>query len=282
MAVKITADRTCDPSKELIDKYGVLITPPYITRGMDQQRDGVGIKQSDVFEYFEKTGQLAKTAAVSQGDYMDVFEPILKEGNEIVHIDISASMSVCNRNANAAAEELGGVYVVDSKNLSTGSGLLVLMACELAQAGKSAKEIADTLNEARERVDASFVINTLEYLRKGGRCSALAALGANMLKLKPCIEVKDGAMGVGKKYRGNMSKVIPQYVAERLADISDIDTRRIFVTHTCGTDRQLVDAAIEAVKAAGDFDEIIETEAGCTIASHCGPNTLGVLFFHKQ
>ena len=180
-----------------------------------------------------------------------------------------------------AAEDFDDVYIIDAQNLSTGSGLLVLAAAEMAQSGMAAADIVAKLEELKPCVDASFVIDSLEYLHKGGRCSALAMLGANLLKLKPCIEVKNGSMGVGKKYRGAYGRVLLEYVDERLQNVDDIDTSRVFVTHA-GCDEDIVNAVVEHVKSKGIFDEVLLTRAGCTVSSHCGANTLGVLFIRKS
>ena len=179
-----------------------------------------------------------------------------------------------------AAEEFENVYVIDSKNLSTGGGLLVIAAAEMAKSGMAAEQIVKEIDALVPCVDASFVIDSLDYLHKGGRCSALSVLGANLLKLKPCIEVKNGSMGVGKKYRGVYGSVLKQYVDERLQNTEDIDTSRVFVTHA-GCDAQIVDDIVNQVKATGLFDEVFITRAGCTVSSHCGANTLGVLFVRK-
>ena len=179
-----------------------------------------------------------------------------------------------------AAEEFENVYVIDCANLSTGSGLLVINAAEMAMKGIEAKEIVEKIEKMKPCVDASFVIGSLEYLHKGGRCSALAMLGANLLKLKPCIEVKNGAMGVSKKYRGRYADVLKTYVSERLGDGSDIDNSRVFVTHA-GCDEEVVKQVVEQVKESGIFKEVFLTRAGCTVSSHCGANTLGVLFIRK-
>ncbi len=197
----------------------------------------------------------------------------------VIHIDISAEFSACFQNATMAAG-IPNVYAVDSRNLSTGSGHVVIEAAKMARSGMDAKEIVKKLEELTARVEASFVIDKLDYLKKGGRCSSLAALGANLLNLKPCIEVKDGAMHVGKKYKGSFEKSLKKYVRERLEGRTDIDTERIFVTHS-GCEPEVVRSVREAVGEYMAFDEIIVTRAGCTISSHCGPNTLGILFIRK-
>lgn len=278
--VKITCDSTCDLSRELIAKYGITVVPLYVNMGEDQYRDGETVNLPQLFNFVSTTGELPKTAAASVEDYLKTFRPFVEAGYEVVHINISMSMSACHQNACLAAHELGGIYPIDSKNLSTASGLLVLLAAELAEKGMSGKEIAAVLHEKRDKLEASFVVDTLDYLRKGGRCSAVAALGANLLRLKPCIEVKDGAMGVGKKYRGKIDACLVQYVRERLEGRTDIDLSRIFITHTLA-DPETVASVRKTVMDSQPFEEILETVAGCTIASHCGKGTLGILFFRK-
>lgn len=280
--VRITTDSPCDMSPELVKKYDVAVMPFHVTLGDDTYSDdGVQITQKKLFEYTATTGQLAKTSAVSIGEYLDFFGEFLADGSEIVHIGFSSGLSVSQSNARLAAEELEGVHIVDSKNLSSGMALLVIKACEMRDAGRSAKEITDEIESLADCVDASFVIDTLDNLHKGGRCSAVAKLGANLLKLKPCIEVHGGKMGVHKKFRGNIANVIPEYIKSRLVNLDDIDTSRVFVTHTCAEKPETVKAAMELVKSITDFDEVLEGAAGCTIATHCGPDTLGVLFIRK-
>lgn len=276
----ISSDSTCDLSKELIDRYNIRILPLGVTLGDNIYRDGVDVTPDDIYAHVAKTGQLPKTSAVNMAENADFFAELTKDGSAVIHFTISASMSATYNNARVAAEDFEDVYVVDSKNLSTGSGLLVLAAAEMAQQGMEAREIAQKVSAMADCVDASFVVDNLEYLVKGGRCSAVAAFGANLLQLKPCICVKDGAMGVGKKYRGKFERVLLSYVAERLANSDDIVLDRVFVTHA-GCDPQIVESVVEAVKNTLPFQEVLVTRAGCTVSSHCGANTLGVLFIRK-
>ncbi len=279
--IVITTDSTADLSPELYAAYGVRVIPLYSTLDDQQYRDGVDITPDEIYAFVEKNKRLPKTAAVSMPDYTDFFSEILaKEDAEIIHFNISASMSVTHNNARMAAEELDGVHVIDSQNLSTGTGLLVLKACDLVKQGLSAAQIVEQIEALRPYVDASFVVDTLEFLHKGGRCTAVAALGANLLKLKPCIEVKAGAMGVAKKYRGRMADVLLEYAAARLSNIGDVQFDRVFVTHS-GCDQQIIDAVVEKVKSLAPFKEVLVTRAGCTVSTHCGPGTLGVLFIRK-
>lgn len=277
----ISSDSTTDLSAELKERYNVKILPLGVNLGDKTYFDGVDVNPDDIYEYHRKTGQLPKTAAANMGDCIDFFTELTAGGNTVIHFSLSAEMSSTYNNSRMAAEEVGNVYVIDTRNLSTGGGLLVIAAAEMVKKGMEAEEIVKEIEKLVPKVDASFVIDNLEYLHKGGRCSAVAMLGANLLKLKPCIEVKNGSMGVGKKYRGKFGDVLKTYVAERIGDGSDIDLDRVFVTHA-GCDMEIVNAVVEDVKNAADFKEVFVTRAGCTISSHCGADTLGVLFIRKN
>ena len=279
--IVISSDSTSDLSPALRERYNIQIIPLGVTLGDKTYFDGVDITPDDIYEHHKKTGELPKTTAANVGDCIDFFKPFVDEGKTVIHFTISGEMSSTYNNACLAASELSNVYVIDSRNLSTGGGLLVVAAAEMASNGMQAEEIIKKISELVPCVDASFVIDSLEYLHKGGRCSAVAMLGANLLKLKPCIEVKNGKMDVGKKYRGKYSEVLKQYVTERIGDASDIDLDRVFVTHA-GCDMEMVNQIVEQVKQAAPFKEVFLTRAGCTISSHCGANTLGVLFIRKS
>lgn len=279
--VIISSDSTSDLSVQLREHYNIKILPLGVTLGDKTYKDGVDVNPDDIYAYHTKTGELPKTTAANVGESADFFSELVKDGNAVIHFTISSTMSSTYRNACIAAEEFENVYVIDSANLSTGSGLLVINAAEMAAKGMEAKEIVAEIEKLKSCVDASFVIDSLEYLHKGGRCSALAMLGANLLKLKPCIEVKNGSMGVGKKYRGKYADVLLSYVEERIGDGSDIDLDRVFVTHA-GCDEEIVKSVVEKVKELAPFKEVFITRAGCTVSSHCGANTLGVLFVRKN
>ncbi len=281
MATAITADSTCDISPVLYKRYDVTMVSLYITLGDETYRDGVEIAPKDLFQYVERTGELPKTAAPSPEDYRAAFERLTGEGKGVVHISISSEMSASYSNACRAAKEFEDVYVIDSRSLSSGSGLLVIKAAELAACGLPAKEVASRIEALVHQVEASFVVDTLTYLHKGGRCSSVAALGANLLHLKPCIEVRDGRMQVSKKYRGTLKRCLNDYIRDRLEDRADIDPSRAFITHTV-QDAVLVEHARKAVLDAFPFAEVLITDAGGTISSHCGPGTLGVLFLRKE
>lgn len=281
MSIKITSDSTSDLSPALLEQYDITVLPLYVTMGEQTCRDGVDARPEDLFAYVERTGSLPTTAAVNVADYHDCFAQFSPRHEAVIHITISSDFSSCYQNACVAAEGFSNVYVVDSRNLSTGHGLVVLEAALAAQRGEQPEAIVAHLNEVASQVEASFVVDKLDYLVKGGRCSSAAALWANLLKLKPCIEVVDGRMKVGKKYRGNYDKVLLQYVRERLDGRDDLALDRIFVTHTpCRP--ETVEAVKAEIQTYAPFSEIIETTAGCTISSHCGPNTLGILFLRSR
>ena len=280
MNIKILSDSTCDLSPELLEKHNITLSRLTVVKGGEQFTDGIDIHPADIFAHVAAGGDLCSTAAYSIGQYQDLFTQYAKDYDAIIQINISSDFSACYQNATIAAAEFDNVYVVDSRNLSTGQGLVVLEACRLAETCNDPAEIAEKLNDFASRVEASFVLDRLEYMVKGGRCSSAAALGANLLNLKPCIEVKNGKMSVVKKYRGNYAKCLTSYVKDRLADRDDICQDQIFITHTPVDDASLA-AAKEAVDAYGHFNTIYETEAGCTVSCHCGPGTLGVLFVRK-
>ena len=264
MNIKISADSTCDLSPALREQYGIDIVP------------------EEIYEYVRKTGQLCHTAAVNVSDYITFFQTQLETHDAVIHFTISSDMSGCYQNACIAAQNFPGkVFPVDSRNLSTGIGHLVLDAADMAAEGKmTAQEIVDVLNEKKAKLDVSFVLDTLEFLKAGGRCSAVAAFGANLLGLKPSIEVKDGAMGVGKKYRGNINKCYVQYIKDRLSGHDDIDTKRIFITDSCLPEEVRAELE-EVVRSCQPFENVYHTQAGTTISQHCGPGCMGILYYHK-
>ena len=280
MGIKITSDSTCDLSKELIEKYDISIIPLTIIKNDEAFADGVTITPADIFAHVADGGDLCSTTAKNIGEYTDYFEKYASEYDGIIHINIGAGFSSCYQNACLAAEDYENVRVIDSQNLSTGQGLVVLKACELAQTFNDLDQIKEELDAFTPRVEASFLLDQLKYMVKGGRCSATAALGANLLNLKPCIEVKDGKMSVVKKYRGTYSKCLANYVKDRLDQRDDLERKHLFVTHTPVTD-DCREAVQKAVDQYADFENIYWTDAGCTVSCHCGPGTLGVLFIRK-
>ena len=279
--ILIASDSTSDLSPELIERYGVKILPLGVALGMEQFTDGVDINPDMIYANYEKTGELPKTSAVNVAAFESFFREATAEGYSVILFTISSDMSSTYQNARVAAMDFENVHVVDTRNLSTGGGLLVSLAGDLAREGKSAAEIVEICERTAPCVDASFIIDSLEFLHKGGRCSALAKLGANLLQLKPCIVVRNGKMMVGKKYRGRFADVLPKYVADQLGDGSGIVKTRVFVTHA-GCDPEIYEACVSKVKELVPFGEVLVTRAGCTISSHCGRNTLGVLFIREE
>lgn len=281
--VKIITDSTSDLSKELLEKYNIDVIPLYIHLGDDEYKDGEEISIREAFKWSDENKTTPKTAACSIDDAMTTFAPYKEAGDDIIVFTVSGDMSSSAQVMRMAAEEMeyeDHVFVIDSRNLSTGIGLLIIEAAVMAEEAKTAKEIVDQINEYIPKSRASFVIDTLVYLARGGRCSAVAALVGGVLNIKPKIVVKDGVMGVDKKYRGPYKKVILQYAKELEPQMKNAKKDRVFITHT-PCDDGIVESVREYVESLGYFDEIIETEAGTTIGCHCGPNTLGVLFIEQ-
>ena len=280
MKIKILSDSTCDLPQEVLNKYNITMIPLSVIKDEKAYIDGINITPSDIFDHVANGGSLCSTAAVNIGEYVDNFSKYTQDYDGIIHINISAEFSSCYQNACLAAEDFENVRVIDSRNLSTGQGLVVLKACELANVCDNLDVIAEKLQAFTEKVEASFLLDRLDYMVKGGRCSAAAALGANLLNLKPCIEVKNGKMSVVKKYRGNYAKCLASYVKDRLSNRNDLDKGTLFVTRT-PISEECFDAVKDAVSAYNDFETTYWNEAGCTVSCHCGPGTLGVLFVRK-
>ena len=280
MKIRMTADSTCDLSPELVRKYDIGIAPLSVIIDGECFHDGVDVTPRDIFRAVE-AGKSVRTAAVNTYEYREFFTEQLKTCDQIVHICISSEFSTCYNDAMEAARQTGNVFVVDSRNLSTGSGLLVLEGAEMAGNGLEGEKIAERLRERTALVDASFTVRSIDYLRRGGRCSGLEALGAKLLHIRPSIVVRDGKMHPGEKYRGRYEHYLKHYIADTLADDSNIDFNRVFVTHS-PSEEGLVRFAIDTVKSYGLFKEVLETMAGCTVCTHCGPDTLGILFMRKR
>lgn len=276
--VKILADSTCDLSPELIARYGIGIIPLYVHLGEEEFRDGVDITPEQLYKWSDEHNTTPKTAAPG---IEDIEEFLDKDGSdEYVIFTISSSMSSSYTNCTLAADDLeitDRVFVIDSQNLSTGIALLVLKAAQMAAQGMSGSEIAQEIGKIRGKVRASFVIDTLTYLYRGGRCSGLSAFFGSALKLHPRIAVAEGAMHPEKKYRGRSSKFVLEYVRDMEQDLKAAQPDRVFITHS-GCDRQIVESVQSYLEGLHHFDEILETRAGAVISSHCGPGTLGVLF----
>lgn len=276
--VKIFSDSTCDLSKELLDRYEIGIIPLFVRLGDVEFLDGVNITPEALYKWSDEHNDTPKTAAPSIEDVAKIFNP--DSTDEYIVFTISSSMSACFNNVRLAAESLeieDRVHIIDSANLSTGIGLLVIRAAELAKEGKTASEIADEIESLKDKVRASFVIDTLVYLHRGGRCSGLAALFGTALKLHPRIAVSGGAMHPEKKYRGNSHKYVMDYVKDMESDLKNARKDRVFITHS-GCDKEIVEQVREYLLSLNHFDEILETRAGSVVSSHCGPGTLGVLF----
>lgn len=280
MNIKILSDSTCDLSAELLKKYNITMLPLTVIKNGEEFSDGVNITPADIFAHVAAGGDLCSTAAVNAGEYENWFKKYSAEYDGVVHINISSEFSCSHQNACLAAEEFPNVRVIDSRNLSTGQGLVVLKACKLAKDCEDLDALKAELDAFTEKVEASFLLDQLQYMVKGGRCSSAAALGANLLNLKPCIEVRNGKMSVVKKYRGSYAKCLSNYVKDRLADREDIDRNTLFVTRT-PVSEECLDAVKNSVGQYGGFENVYWTEAGCTISCHCGPGTLGVLFVRK-
>ncbi|MCR5273516.1 MAG: DegV family protein [Lachnospiraceae bacterium] len=279
--VKIISDSTCDLSPELIEKYNIRIIPLYVRLGDDEYKDGVDITPDDLYKWSDEHGETPKTAAPSVEDVEKLLDR--DSNDEYIIFTISQSMSACFNNCRLATEDLemeDRVFVIDSKSLSTGIGLQIMVAAQMAEEGKTGAEIVDEIEKISGQVRASFVVDTLTYLYRGGRCSGLAAIFGSALKLHPRIAVADGAMHPEKKYRGKMQKVVMDYVKDMEEDLKNAVSDRVFITHS-GCDRATVNSVREYLENLGIFKEITETRAGAVISSHCGPGTLGVLFILK-
>ena len=280
MKIKITSDSTCDLSIQLLEQHNISLIPLTVVKDGCEFKDGVTIQPAEIFAHVAAGGNLCSTSAPNVGEYQDWFAKFADGYDAVIHINIGSGFSASHQNAKLAAMEFDNVYAVDSKNLSTGQGLVVLKACALAESGEEAAAIVDQLNKFTSKVEASFLLDRLDYMVKGGRCSSVVALGANLLNLKPCIEVKDGKLAVVKKYRGPYAKCLGSYVKERIANRDDLDLDTLFVTHTPVSD-DCYYAVMTAVNEHSRFATVHETTAGCTVSCHCGPGTLGVLFVRK-
>ncbi len=280
MRYQITSDSTCDLSPEQLEKYNIRLLSLYVDMDGRTLRDGVDVKPDDIYAHVAAGGGLPKTAAVNMADYVRAFTELSAKNDFVIHVCISMDFSCCYQNAKLAAADFDNVYVIDSRNLSTGHGLVVLEAERMAREGMEPEAIVAALEALTGRVEASFILDRLDYMKMGGRCSAVTLLGANLLRLRPCIEVRDGKMGVGKKYRGSFEKCLVQYITDKLSGRTDLELRRVFITHS-GLPEQTVQKAVETVQSLQKFEEIDVTRAGCTVSSHCGPGTIGVLFIRK-
>lgn len=278
--VKISTDSTAD-LEQLFDERNIFVMPLCVILDGEEYLDGITIKSQMIFDSYDQKHILPKTAARSIGDYETYFSELTADGSSVVHFVISSEMSVSYSNALTAAKKFENVYIIDSRTLSTGIGLLVLKACDFRDEGWDAKQINDKIIELVPHVQASFVVDTMEYLHKGGRCSGVAKFFAGTFSIKPMIMLKDGKMVVGQKYMGKLGKCVEKYVAAILKEFNTPDLTRIFVTHTYA-DTEIVESVIAQIKELRpDFKTIIETHAGCTVTAHCGKGTLGILYINK-
>ncbi len=282
MEVIITADSTCDLPEYLIRENNIVIFPLSILLGENSYLDGLEIHPADIYDYVGKTGELPKTAAVTPQQYIDVFEQLTGEGKSVVHIGLSSAISSSFQNAVVAASEFENVYCIDSKSLCTGMGLLVLKACDLKAKGFNAKKIARRIEGLVSKVHTTFVLDSLEYLHKGGRCSSLARFGANVLGLKPSIAVSTdtGKLDVAKKYRGKIDIVYKQYINDCLENNKNADKTRVVIANSGGVSGDII-AYAKGIAEGRGFKQIITADAGCTISSHCGPKTFAIFYMEE-
>lgn len=280
MRIHITADSTCDLPPALCEQYRIAVCPLYIVMGDRAYRDAVDIRPEDIYRHVERTKTVCHTAAPNIDDYMAFFRENLMDYDAIVHFTISSDMSSCYQNACLAAAEVGNVYVIDSRSLSLGIGLLALDAAELAAEGKTPQEICRETEARRDKLDISFVLDTLQYLALGGRCHAAVALGANLLGLKPTILVQDGKMTVGKKYRMSPDRAAMRYIREHIGDPASVDPRRVFIVDS-GVSPEIREEAAQLVHELLPEANILFGRAGCAISNHCGPNTFSLMFYRK-
>ena len=282
--VKIISDSTCDLSQELLERYGIDVLPLQVTLGEASYEDGINITVDEIYRWADENKTTPKTAAPSVETAANVLRPWLEKGMELICFSVSESMSTSANVMRLAAKELKAqerVTVINSQNLSTGVGLLVIEAAIMAKAGKSAREITESIKAMRPLIRASFVVDTLTYLHRGGRCSGVAALAGSMLKLHPKIVVSGGKMGVSKKYRGKLNRVLPEYVEDMKEELLNARTQRVFITHS-GCEEETIRQVQTILEGLGRFEEILVTRAGSVISSHCGPGTLGVLFIANE
>ncbi len=276
----ITSDSTCDLSDKLIKDNGIRIIPLTITLGDKHYKDNVDVTSPEVLEFVDTTGEMPKTAAISAYEYTEVFKELTSQGYGVLHFDISSEDSACYSNACLAAKEFDNVYVVDTRQLSTGQGLLVMKAVDYQKQGMGLKECYDKIEEIKNKARTSFVLDRLDFLHKGGRCSLSTLLVTKILKIHPYISMSDGKLKVKKKYGGSMVRACEQYVQDLAQEYASYDKTRVFITHCMASD-QIVTAVRKKVEELFDFDEIIETTAGTTVSCHCGRNTIGVLFIEE-
>lgn len=279
MNYKITCESSADLNVDMYKKLKVGVIPFKINLGDKDYSDGIDVTNTQLFEFFEKTKQLPKTSAINEFDYEEFFKEQLKDCDGLIHFCISSQISSTYNNALNASKKFKNVHIIDSMSLSSGIGLQVMYATKLRDKGVDIEEAVALINSRREHVQISFVVDKLNYLYKGGRCSALSLLGANLLAIKPSILVKNGKMVVGKKYMGKMHKILGQYILDTLEQFSNPDKSMCFITYSSATD-EMLKVSKETLEKTGMFKKIIETTAGSTVTTHCGPNTLGIIYYN--
>lgn len=281
--VFITADSPCDLPKDITEKREITIVPLSVLLGEVSYRDGIDIKPQAIYDYVSKTKVLPKTSAVPIGQYYDLFKKLTEDGSEVVHISLSSGISSSYQNAVNAASEFSGVHIVDSRSLCHGFGLLVLKAADLRDKDLDAKKISDKVRKLVPKTSATFVINSLDYLHKGGRCSGITKLGANLLGIKPEIAVnaETGTLDVSKKYRGKIDAVYKNYAKDILKNSDKMDKSRIFISNSGDVSKETIMFVKGLFEGAGKFEEIIIADAGCVISSHCGPKTFAIFYIKK-
>ncbi len=281
MSSIVTTDSSADLSPALLQELSVEQIPLTIILGGNPRQDGLEIKPEDIFQHVGQGGDTPTTSAISIGEYQGMFARLSPKYDAVIHINIGSGFSSCHASAKVAAGDFDNVYVVDSRSLSTGQGAVVLEACRLVKEGVSAPEIVQRLQKFSNEIAFSFILDQLTYLRKGGRCSGVVALGANLLQLKPVITLKDNALGVGKKYRGGFEKILPNYLKDQIKDHPNLDPQGVYLV-SAGCTQAVIDLAIQEITSLiGQPPQRIFT-AGCTIASHCGPNTLGLALLSNR
>lgn len=278
MSFKITCESSADLTQEMYKKNKISVIPFTITQGEKDFKDGTEITNEEMFAFFNENKQLPKTSALNMMDYLDFFKTENTEDEGLIHICLSSKLSCTYNNAVQASKELKNVYVIDSQSLSSGIGLQVLYACQLRDKGVPIAEAVELIENRRSQVRISFVVDTLTYLHKGGRCSALTMLGANLLGIKPSIIVSDGRMIVGKKYKGKINRILDKYIIDTLEENPNRDNSLCFITYSSATD-EMKKIAHDTLKSNANFKKVTETTAGGTVATHCGPNTLGIIFY---
>ena len=280
MNIKITADSTCDLSEELLRQWNISLMPMHILMGDDTYLDGVTIHPADVFAHVDAGGQPPKSAAANPVEYIDFFEPFAKEYDAVIHISVSSKLSSCYQNARLAAQEYDNVSVIDSENICTGQGYLVLRAAKWAADGLTARNICMRLQNLANRVELSFVLNQLNYMAKSGRCSGVLAFGANILGIKPSLAIIDGELKVVRKYRGSLPICVGKYITDLLDGRDDIDNSMVFIS-SCQPKPGCMEAIKAGLRKYGKFENIIETDIGTTIGGYSGPGTIGIVFAKK-